>query len=137
MSVLKSSSPWVASVSLAATCIPWSSRAQVALLLQLPHLHLGLGQRIPMARPHHVLHWPLLFHIEMKHIVQVTHENKNKKKKKPKPITNNKKMQQEILAPSFSSSFIISRKRQPTGSDSCCHGTLLTPCSRKRTATWR
>lgn len=78
------------SASLAVICTLWSPRPQVALLLGLPHFHLGLGQRIPAVHPHHVLHRPLLFHTEIKHTVQVTVRTKRKRKKIPKPINEKK-----------------------------------------------
>lgn len=80
----------VALVSLTVTRTPWSPRPQVALLLELFHLHLGLGQRIPVAHPHHVLHWPLLFHIEINTPCRRLMRTKRKRKKTPKIITNKK-----------------------------------------------
>lgn len=79
MSVSKSSAPWVPLLAfLDVTRAPSTLWPLVAPLLVLPRLHPGLGQRIPAAYLHRMLHWPLWFHIEIEKIVRMNHERKKK-----------------------------------------------------------
>ena len=151
MSVLKSRAPWVLPpASPAVTCTLSALKPQVALLLVLPRLHLGLGQRTPAACPHHSLCWSLSFHIEIEQTVQVTHGRERQKNQ------NNNKLAVSNSCPLLSFLLIISRNklklkrlsqpltvalqqqdlsfRRPMGSDSYCHRPAVPSLSRERTA---